>query len=74
MPFASAKFIQKGAYNRKATLSMAIPGAIAVLFAVYFVKSLPLDRLKTIVLFVILYTSAIMFKDAFKKPSKNELS
>lgn len=74
MPFASAKFIQKGAYNRKATLSMAIPGAIAVLFAVYFVKSLPLDQLKTIVLFVILYTSAIMFKDAFKKTSKNELS
>jgi len=74
MPFASAKFIQKGAYNRKATISMAIPGAIAVLFAVYFVKSLPLDQLKTIVLLVILYTSAIMFKDAFKKTSKNEPS
>lgn len=67
MPFASAKFIQKGAYNRKATLSMAIPGTIAVLFAVFFVKSLPLDQLKTIVLFVILYTSIIMFRDAFKK-------
>jgi hypothetical protein len=37
------------------------------LFAVYFVKSLPLDQLKTIVLMVILYTSIIMFKDAFKK-------
>ena len=74
MPFASAKFIQKGVYNRKATISMAIPGAIAVIFAVYFVKSLPLDQLKTIVLFVILYTSAIMFKDALKKTSKNEPS
>ncbi len=67
MPFASAKFIQKGAYNRKATISMAIPGAIAVLFAVYFIKSLPIEQLKTIVIVVILYTSAIMFKDAFKE-------
>ena len=74
MPFASAKFIQKGAYNRKATISMAIPGSIAVLFAVYFVKSLPLDQLKTIVLFVILYTSVIMFKDAFKKTNADELT
>ena len=74
MPFASAKFIQKGAYKRKATISMAIPGSIAVLFAVYFVKSLLLDQLKTIVLFVILYTSVIMFKDAFKKTNADELT
>ena len=67
MPPASAKFISKGAYNRKATVAMAIPGSIAVLIAAYFVKSLPLDNLKTIVMIVILITSAIMFKDAFKK-------
>jgi hypothetical protein len=72
MPVASAKFIKKGAYNRKATLSMAIPGAIAVLFAAYFVKSLPIDTLKWIVMGIILYTSAMMFKDAFKKPAKTE--
>ena len=67
MPPASAKFISKGAYNRKATIAMAIPGSIAVLIAAYFVKSLPLDNLKTIVMIVILITSALMFKDAFKK-------
>ena len=67
MPPASAKFISKGAYNRKATVAMAIPGSIAVLIAAYFVKSLPLDNLKTIVMIVILITSAIMFKNAFKK-------
>ncbi|MEO6357760.1 MAG: sulfite exporter TauE/SafE family protein [Ferruginibacter sp.] len=72
MPPASAKFISKGAYNRKATLAMAIPGSIAVLIAAYFVKSLPLDNLKTVVMIVILITSAIMFKDAFKKPATNE--
>lgn len=66
MPPASAKFISKGAYNRKASIAMAIPGSIAVLIAAYFVKSLPLDDLKTIVMIVILITSVIMFKDAFK--------
>lgn len=67
MPPASAKFISKGAYNRKATLAMTIPGAIAVLIAAYFVKSLPLENLKIVVMIVIIITSALMFKDAFKK-------
>ena len=72
MPPASFKFISKGAYNRKATLAMTIPGAIAVLIAAFFVKSLPLDNLKIIVMIVILITSFIMFKDAFKKPTAND--
>ncbi|HLK29302.1 MAG TPA: sulfite exporter TauE/SafE family protein [Puia sp.] len=67
MPPASAKFISKGAYNRKATVAMTIPGSIAVLVAAYFVKSLPLENLKIAVIIVILITSAMMFKDAFKK-------
>ena len=69
MPLASAKFIKKGTYNRKATLAMTIPGSVAVLIAALFIKSLPIDNLKIIVMFVILYTSIIMFIDAFKKPS-----
>ena len=74
MPPASFKFISKGAYNRKATLAMTIPGAIAVLIAAFFVKSLPLDNLKIIVMIVILITSFIMFKDAFKKPTTNDIA
>ena len=69
MPLASAKFIKKGAYNRKATLAMTIPGCVAVLIAALWIKSLPLDSLKIIVMFVILYTCIIMFIDAFKKPT-----
>lgn len=67
MPPAAAKFISKGAYNRKATLAMTIPGAIAVLLAAYYVKSLPLENLKIVVMIVIIITSALMFKDAFQK-------
>ena len=72
MPPASFKFISKGAYNRKATLAMTIPGAIAVLIAAFVVKSLPIENLKIIVMIVILITSFIMFKDAFKNTHSND--
>ena len=65
MPPASVKFIKEGAYNRKAAVSMAIPGMVAVLIAALIVKSLPLDTLRWIVIIVILYTSAVMLKAAF---------
>ena len=64
MPPASAKFIKEGAYNRKASVSMAIPGIIAVLIAAFLVKSLPLNILRWVVIVVIIYTSLIMFKSA----------
>ena len=64
MPPASAKFIKEGAYNRKASVSMAIPGIIAVLIAAFLVKSLPLNTLRWVVIGVIIYTSLIMFKSA----------
>lgn len=65
MPPASAKFIKEGAYNRKAAVSMAIPGAIAVLIAAFVVKSLPLDTLRWVVICVIIYTSFIMLRSAY---------
>ena len=64
MPPASAKFIKEGAYNRKASISMAIPGIIAVLIAALLVKSLPLNTLRWVVIVVIIYTSLVMFKSA----------
>lgn len=72
MPPASAKFIKEGAYNRKAAISMAIPGAIAVLIAALVVKSLPLDVLRWVVIVVIVYTSVVMFRSA-KLGSSSEI-
>ena len=67
MPPASYKFIKSGAYNRKAALVMAIPGTIAVLIAALVVESLPLDVLRWMVIAIVLYTSAIMFRAALLK-------
>lgn len=67
MPVASAKFIKEGAYARKASLAIAACGVVGVLIAAYLVKSLPMDILKILVIFVIAYTSYTMLKSATKK-------
>jgi uncharacterized membrane protein YfcA len=67
MPPASIRFIREGAYNRKASVAMAIPGIVAVLIAAFIVKSLPLDTLRWVVIVVILYTSAIMLRAGFRE-------
>jgi uncharacterized membrane protein YfcA len=72
MPPASFKFIKEGAYNRKASIGMAIPGILAVLIAAFIVKSLPLDKLRIIVIAVIIYTAASMFFAVFNKKRKLE--
>ena len=71
MPAASARFIKEGAYNRKASASIAIAGSIAVLIAAFIVKSLPLDILRWVVIAVIIYTSVIMLRAAFTAKSKS---
>ena len=67
MPPASVKFIKEGAYNRKASVAMAIPGMVAVLIAALIVKSLPLDTLRWLVIIVIIYTSVVMLRAAYAK-------
>jgi uncharacterized membrane protein YfcA len=69
MPPASVRFIKAGAYNRKAALTMAIPGMVAVLIAALIVKSLPLDTLRWLVIVVVLYTSAVMLRAGFLQQS-----
>ncbi|MFK7811338.1 MAG: sulfite exporter TauE/SafE family protein [Maribacter sp.] len=67
MPPASVRFIREKAYNRKAAVAMAIPGIVAVGLAAFFVKSLPLDVLRWVVIAVILYTSGMMLHGGFTK-------
>ncbi|MDH3710370.1 MAG: sulfite exporter TauE/SafE family protein [Cyclobacteriaceae bacterium] len=69
MPPAAIKFIKEGAYNRKAAVTMAIPGIIAVLIAAFIVKSLPLDILRWVVIVIIMYTSVLMLRSALNGES-----
>ncbi|MBU3192249.1 sulfite exporter TauE/SafE family protein [Clostridium bowmanii] len=67
MPAASVKFVKEGAYDRKASMAITVFGVVGVLIAAYIVKSLPLEILKWLVVVVIIYTSAMMFK-SYSKP------
>ena len=66
-PVAAIKFVKEGAYHRKVSLATNLAGVVGVLIAAYIVKELPLNILKWVVVFVIIFTSLIMFRSATKK-------
>lgn len=67
LPSASVKFIKEEAYDRQASMMIAIFGIVGVLVAAYIVKELPLSILKWLVVVVLIYTSINMFKSAHSK-------
>ena len=71
MPVASYRFIKAGAYNRKASIAIAIAGIFGVLIAAFIVKSLELDALRWVVLIVILYTALVMLRAGTTTRRKN---
>lgn len=66
MPAASIKFIKEDTYAKKNTLAISIAGLVGVFIAAKFVKSLPLDKLKILVIIVVIVTAFMMLKSAFK--------
>jgi uncharacterized membrane protein YfcA len=66
MPMASLKFIKEGFYNRRASFIIMFTGVVAVLIAAFFVKSLPMETLKWLVIAVIIYTAVVMLRAAAK--------
>jgi uncharacterized membrane protein YfcA len=64
MSVASLRFIRAGAYERSAALGLAIGGVPGVLVAAFLVKSLPLGALRWVVVGVIIYTAAIMWRSS----------
>lgn len=72
-PVASAKFVKEGAYNKKVSIAITIFGIIGVLIAAYIVKELPVDILRKLVVVVVLFTSADMFRSAFKKKKVEQI-
>lgn len=68
MPVASVKFVKEGAYNKKASMFIAVFGLAGVYIAANMVTNLPMDVLKWIVILVIFYTAGTLIKAAFKNP------
>ena len=73
MPVASIRFIRAGAYAPRAALGLAIGGVPGVLVAAFLVKSLPLGALRWMVVLVILYTAAVMWRSSLARPAPSRV-
>lgn len=61
---AALRFYRSGRFDRRATAAFTLGGIPGVLVAVYFVKELPLDAVRWIVVAVLLYTSATLYRSS----------
>lgn len=61
---ASIRHIQIGQIDLRIVLGLAIGGIPAVLVAAFLVKSMPLEILRWLVIVVVLYAAAVMFRAA----------
>jgi uncharacterized membrane protein YfcA len=64
MPVASIRFLRARRYDRAAAVGLAIGGIPGVLLAAFLVKSLPLDAVRVLVVIVIGYTAAMLWRDS----------
>jgi uncharacterized membrane protein YfcA len=64
MPVASIRFLKARRYDRAAAIGLAVGGIPGVLLAAFLVKSLPLDAVRVLVLIVIGYTAATLWRDS----------
>ena len=64
MPVASVRFIRAGKFDRAAAIGLAVGGIPAVLLAAFVVKSLPLDAVRVLVVLVVGYTAATLWRDS----------
>ena len=66
LPSASVKYIKKGTYNIKASISIAVSGIFGVLIAAFIVKSLNLYYLTWLVIAIIVYTGLSLLYRRFR--------
>jgi hypothetical protein len=63
-PIGAYRFIRSQRYSPKAAAGLTLGGVPAVIIAAYLVKSLPLGIVRWMVVFVVLYTGAMLLRSA----------
>jgi uncharacterized membrane protein YfcA len=66
LPIAGIRFIKTGRYDKRTAVGLTLGGLPGVLVAAFIVKSLPLTYVKWLVVFVLVYTSMLMWLSARK--------
>jgi uncharacterized membrane protein YfcA len=70
MPIAGVRFLKYGSYSLPAARSMSIAGLPAVLLAAYVVVSMNVDKLRWLVLIVVICTAMMMLRSAMRRPAQ----
>lgn len=66
MPTCSVKFIKEQTYNKLVSILIAIGGVVGVFIAYKFFSSVDVNKLKFVIIAVILYTAYTMFSKGMK--------
>lgn len=72
-PIASTKFVKEQAYEREISMGITIGGVVGSILALLFVTNMPVYWLKWLVVAVVSYTAATMFKAGLSKEESIEL-
>jgi uncharacterized membrane protein YfcA len=64
LPTAAIRFFRSGRFDRRTALGLALGGVPGVLIAVFLVKELNVDLLRWLVVAVLLYTSATLYRSS----------
>lgn len=67
LPLAAARFIPARRFDRRVALGLTIGGIPGVLVAAFLVTSLPLVAVRWLVVGVLIYTSALMWRSALQE-------
>lgn len=71
-PIASTKFVKEQAYEREISMGITIGGVVGSILALLFVTNMPVYWLKWLVVAVVSYTAATMFKAGLSKEESIE--
>ena len=69
MPVAAIRFIKEKSYANRPALGLTMAGFIGVLIAFKWFNNLPIDKVKWVVVAVVLYTASMMLRSAFAAKS-----
>ena len=70
MPISGVRFIKEGSYSLPAAVIMSIAGLPAVLIAAYLIISMNVDKLRWVVLVVVILTAIMMLRSAMRERSQ----
>jgi uncharacterized membrane protein YfcA len=62
MPFAGMRFVRTGRYDMRVSLGLLVGGIPAVLIAGLWVRALPLEWLRWLVVCVVIYAAVAMLR------------